>query len=168
MKNNLLQLAERVGKVLSEKKLALTTAESCTGGGIAQAITQVSGSSIWFDRGFVTYSNYSKSELLSVSKKTIKEYGAVSNQVVREMVRGAFEASRANITVAVSGIAGPGGGSQDKPVGTVYLGWGIKCQGEIKIRVTHFLFSGDRLMVRNKAVEAALDGILKTCEQSEA
>src|SRR5258708_6846429 len=119
MENNITILAERVGQLLKAHKLMLTTAESCTGGQIAEAITQIAGSSQWFDRGFVTYSNAAKQEMLGVKKITLEQAGAVSAETAAEMAEGALRHSHAQISIAVTGIAGPTGGSVDKPVGTV-------------------------------------------------
>jgi len=135
----------------------LACAESCTGGGIAAALTDVAGSSAWFDRGFVTYSNQSKVEMLGVNGATLEQYGAVSEQTVIEMAQGAIDFSAAQLSVAVSGIAGPGGGSETRPVGTVWLAWatpdGVDARRE--------LFAGDRLAVRAATVDAALSGLLQ-------
>jgi nicotinamide-nucleotide amidase len=155
---NLYQLSEQVGHRLLAGKLLLVTAESCTGGGIAQCITDIAGSSQWFDRGFVTYTNQSKQDMLGVSAETLSTYGAVSEQTVIEMVQGALNNSPADIAVAVSGIAGPGGGSLEKPVGLVWHAWAARnhqtiTQGE------HYL--GNRQQVRSQAIETALNGILR-------
>ena len=122
----LYKLAEDVGSELKRRKLMLATAESCTGGWISEAVTRVPGSSDWFDRGFVTYTYLSKREMLGVNEATLEKHGAVSEEVVREMARGALEHSHAQVAVAVSGVAGPGGGTPDKPVGTVCLAWCMK------------------------------------------
>ncbi len=153
----LLQLAEQLGRILFEKSLLLATAESCTGGWIAQILTAVVGSSAWFDRGFVTYSNQAKQDLLGVSAKTLDQYGAVSEQVVQEMVAGVFQNCTADLAVSVSGIAGPGGGSAEKPVGTVCLGWCRSGEQAISVR-KHF--AGDREAVRRQAVAGALRGLI--------
>jgi nicotinamide-nucleotide amidase len=150
------QLAERVGQSLMQAKASMVTAESCTGGWVACVVTAIPGSSQWFERGFVTYTNVSKQEMLDVAAQTLDRYGAVSEQTVREMASGALKHSHAQVSVAISGIAGPGGGSADKPVGTVWLAWG---KGE-KIRTLQSLFSGDREQVREQAVKTALQGIL--------
>src|SRR3954466_14041084 len=118
------QLAARVGAALKARKLMMSTAESCTGGWIGQAITMVPGSSSWFDRGFITYTNEAKQDMLGVRAETLNELGAVSEQTVREMVAGALGGPRAQVAVAVSGIAGAEGGSVKRPVGTVWLAWG--------------------------------------------
>lgn len=153
----LLELAEAVGIDLLRKGLMMTAAESCTGGWIAQAVTSVPGSSQWFERGFVTYTNTSKQQMLGVSADTLDTHGAVSEAVVKEMVQGALQHSEANVAIAVSGIAGPDGGSADKPVGTVWLAW--QQQGVDPI-ATRFLFQGDRQQVREQAVYQALQGLI--------
>lgn len=153
----LLELAEAVGIDLLKKGLMMTAAESCTGGWIAQAVTSVPGSSQWFERGFVTYTNTSKQQMLGVSADTLDTHGAVSEAVVKEMVQGALQHSEANVAIAVSGIAGPDGGSADKPVGTVWLAW--QQQGVDPI-ATRFLFQGDRQQVREQAVYQALQGLI--------
>ena len=116
-------LSAQLGQMASEKKEMIATAESCTSGGIACAITQTAGSSEWFDRGFVTYSNESKEDLLGVKHETLQQYGAVSEQTASEMVLGALTRSNATLAVAVTGIAGPGGAVPGKPVGTVFMAW---------------------------------------------
>ena len=146
------QLADR----LLAKELILSTAESCTGGGISQALTSLAGSSAWFDSGFVTYSNAAKQRLLNVPSDLFEADGAVSEAVVLAMTAGAIENSRANLAVAVSGIAGPDGGSDEKPVGTVWIAW----QWESKSLARCFHFSGDRESVRLATVLAALEGCL--------
>ncbi|MEW6313544.1 MAG: nicotinamide-nucleotide amidohydrolase family protein [Pseudomonadota bacterium] len=156
--DGLYSLAERVGKALSARGLLLATAESCTGGGVGAAITAVPGSSQWYERGFITYSNEAKHDMLGVSADTLAQHGAVSEAVVREMARGALRMSRAQIALAVSGIAGPGGGSADKPVGTVCFAW--TWQGGTEHRETLWL-AGDRAVVRRQAVEIALQGLLR-------
>jgi nicotinamide-nucleotide amidase len=157
MDAELYELSGRVGDALKARKLMMAAAESCTGGWIGQAITMVPGSSKWFDRGFVTYTNEAKREMLGVSAETLQAFGAVSEQTVREMVAGALARSRAQIAVAVSGIAGPDGGSRDKPVGTVLLAWAER-DGGIKARPMYF--QGDRDAVRRQTVIAALEGLL--------
>jgi nicotinamide-nucleotide amidase len=150
-------LAAEVGAVLSRAGLTLATAESCTGGWVAECITDAAGSSGWFDRGFVTYSNAAKSELLDVDPYLIETHGAVSEATVRAMVAGALRHSRAQVAVAVSGIAGPAGGSPEKPVGTVWFAWqrlGADCRTKLAC------FDGGRREVRRQAVTAALQGVL--------
>jgi len=134
----------------------LACAESCTGGGIAAALTDVAGSSAWFDRGFVSYSNLAKQDMLGVSPDTLARCGAVSRETVIEMATGALARSRAQLGVAVSGIAGPGGGTPDKPVGTVWIAWARGAE----VWATREHFEGDRAQVRAATVDAALKGLL--------
>lgn len=157
-------LAERVGRVLKAKQLMLATAESCTGGWIAEAVTMVPGSSDWFERGFVTYTYISKREMLGVQAATLEQHGAVSEHTVTEMAQGALAASHAQIAVAVSGTAGPGGGTPDKPVGTVCIAWRAK-DGAAFCETRHF--PGDREMVRRQSVMRALQGILDLLQGGE-
>ncbi|QGU33977.1 nicotinamide-nucleotide amidase [Thermochromatium tepidum ATCC 43061] len=156
--HELVQLAARAGERLKACGWRLTTAESCTGGWVAKTITDIAGSSDWFDRGFVTYSNASKQELLGVDAGLIEVHGAVSAPVVLAMVAGALAHSRAGIALAVSGIAGPGGGSPEKPVGTVWFAWGQTGSGSVTRREC---FAGDREAVRAQAVRTALLGLLE-------
>ena len=157
MTRNRLDLATKAGELLGGHQLLLVTAESCTGGGIAEAVTDVPGSSGWFDWGFVSYSNDAKQAMLGVSPDTLARDGAVSEAVVLEMARGAIEQSRAHVSVAVSGVAGPGGGTADKPVGTVWIAWGQKL-GYAEASCFHF--DGDRIEVRHQTVAAALEGLI--------
>lgn len=156
-------LAAQVGSALKLHGMMLATAESCTGGGVAQAITEVAGSSAWFERGFVTYSNLSKQQMLGVRETTLKQHGAVSEMTVREMVAGALQHSAAQVALSVSGIAGPDGGTTDKPVGTVWFAWGIK-HGETHAQ-RHQL-GGNRAEVCALAVHIALQGVLNLLNQS--
>lgn len=151
-------LAGEVSQVLKRQGLVLTTAESCTGGWVAQTVTSVGGSSHWFDRGFVTYTNLSKQELLGVSAETLLRHGAVSEQTVRAMAEGALTRSQAQVALAVTGIAGPEGGSLEKPVGTVWFAWAGKIRDTVSVR--HF-FSGNRQSIRRDAVAMALEGLLR-------
>lgn len=153
----LYRLAEEVGEALKARSLMLATAESCTGGWIAEAVTMVPGSSEWFERGFVTYTYISKREMLGVHEATLGTHGAVAEDTVREMAAGALAHSHAQIAVAVSGVAGPSGGTPGKPVGTVCLAWAIK-DGSPSSETVHF--AGDREAVRHQAVERALRGVL--------
>jgi len=155
---NMQDLVKVIAAQLLQKKQMLATAESCTGGWIAQQLTAVAGSSEWFDCGFVTYSNDSKQQMLGVSENSLIKYGAVSSNVVAEMAEGVLNHSQATMSVATSGIAGPGGGSDDKPVGTVWFAWAQK--GELT-RSEKKSFSGDRESVRKQAVKYALQGILQ-------
>lgn len=150
-------LAAQAGGLLKSCGLMLATAESCTGGGVAQAITEVAGSSVWFERGFVTYSNMSKRQMLGVEEQTLSQFGAVSESVVREMVEGALAHSAAQVALAVSGIAGPEGGTPDKPVGTVWFAWGMKHSAT---HARRHQFSGNRSEVRAQAVRIALQGVI--------
>ena len=151
-------LATKVGAALQSHGMMLATAESCTGGGVASAVTEISGSSGWFDRGFVTYSNQAKVDMLSVSTDTLARFGAVSEATVREMVAGALRHSQAQIALAVSGIAGPAGGTAEKPVGTVWFAWGIK--DGVSVARMHQL-AGSRAEIRAQAVHIALQGVLE-------
>jgi nicotinamide-nucleotide amidase len=157
----LYELAERAGLALQQRGLMLATAESCTGGWIAEAITMIPGSSAWFERGFVTYTYISKREMLGVLETTLERHGAVSEAVVREMAAGALAASHAQVAVAVSGTAGPGGGTPEKPVGTVCLAWGLK-DGEARAETRHF--TGDREAVRRQSVVHALEVLIGMLE----
>ena len=136
----------------------LATAESCTGGWVAKVITQVSGSSQWFDRGFVTYSNIAKQEMLAVSAETLQQHGAVSEATVREMAVGALRHSHAQVALAISGIAGPGGGTADKPVGMVCFAWAT---ADGPVRAATHRFQGNRDSIRRQAVLTALEGLLQ-------
>lgn len=150
-------LAATVGRLLKAKGEKLVTAESCTGGGIAEAVTAISGSSEWFDRGFVTYSNDAKIEMLRVSAATLASHGAVSEETAREMALGALVASPGTVSVSVTGIAGPAGGSRAKPVGTVCFAWARS--GEAMPRSETRRFAGDRESVRRQSVIRALEGV---------
>lgn len=151
-------LLNRLASALQAKHWMLTTAESCTGGAIAKACTDLAGSSVWFERGFVTYSNESKQEMLGVPAATLAEYGAVSEAVTAAMATGALLHSRAQVAVSVSGIAGPGGGTTTKPVGMVCFGWAAQ---DGKVRTATQYFDGDREAVRYQAVQYALHGVLQ-------
>jgi nicotinamide-nucleotide amidase len=153
----LTELAARLGQGLQQAGAQVSCAESCTGGGIAEAITRIPGSSAWFEAGYITYSNTQKTRQLGVPADLFGAVGAVSREVVEAMVRGAQQHSGARYGVAVSGVAGPDGGSADKPVGTVWLAWGDGLQLFSQRR--HF--AGDRQAVRRQTVEAALEGLLR-------
>ena len=152
-----LDLATRVGHTLKAKGLLLATAESCTGGGIAHAVTEIAGSSEWFDCGFVTYSNASKNELLDISEALIAQHGAVSEEIAGAMAEGAVANSSSDVAVSTTGIAGPGGAVPGKPVGTVCFGWRV---GD-KTYTERLVFKGDRQQVRAQTVEHSLKGLLK-------
>lgn len=151
--NHIVALSQQVGQQLLAAQQIMTSAESCTGGGVAYAITETAGSSAWFDRAFVTYSNQAKQEMLGVRSQTLLEYGAVSELVVVEMVHGALLHSQATIGVAISGIAGPSGATDDKPVGTVCFAWASN-QGWQRVETVYF--QGDRVSVREQAIIHAL------------
>jgi nicotinamide-nucleotide amidase len=153
---NLAVLSRKTGKALKMKGQTLATAESCTGGWVAQAVTSVAGSSEWFERGYVTYSNAAKRESLGVSGKTLLRHGAVSEETAREMARGALKKSRAGIALAITGIAGPGGGLPGKPAGTVCFAW---ARGR-RVRAETRRFKGGRGSVRRQSVIHALRGVL--------
>ena len=156
MLDNLIKTAAKLGDKLKQNNLKIVTAESCTGGEIAYVLTSVPGSSAWFERGFVTYSNEAKQELLRIPKCTLTDYGAVSEQTVIAMAKGAVAQSHGDIAVAVTGIAGPDGGTEEKPVGSVWISWSI--YGKIMSKLYHF--QGDRLDIRHQTVECALEYLL--------
>lgn len=157
MQDELVSMAARLGQVLVERGQILALAESCTGGWIAQTITEVSGSSKWFDRGFVTYSNTSKQQMLGVSENTLKSFGAVSSETAKEMAAGALLHSDAHIALAVTGIAGPEGGTEGKPVGLVFLAWQVK-GSDCQCIEQHF--RGDRHGIRYQTVRKAISCLL--------
>lgn len=154
----LLELSAQAGQLLKQKGWMLASAESCTGGWVGQLITAIPGSSHWYDRGFITYTNLAKQEMLGVSEATLETHGAVSEETVKEMAQGALERSRAQITVSLSGIAGPGGGTPKKPVGTVCIGWATR---DGKVLSTTCRLGGDREEIRSRAVAAALRGLIE-------
>ncbi|WP_423679317.1 CinA family protein [Undibacterium sp. WLHG33] len=158
---NALELAAQIGTELKAKRLLLTVAESCTGGGVAQAITEIAGSSEWFDCGFVTYSNSSKSELLNIPAALIARHGAVSEEIAAAMAEGAIANSEGNVSLSTTGIAGPTGAVPGKPVGTVCFGWVVG-------GVTHterLIFTGDRHAVREQTVAHALAKLLRYLQE---
>lgn len=156
-------LAAQLGQLLLARGEWLATAESCTGGWVAQCLTAIAGSSGWFERGFVTYSNAAKSEMLGVPDTTLERHGAVSEATARAMAQGAIEKSHADWAVAITGIAGPTGGSAEKPVGTVCFAWARK-EGGCEAELRHF--AGDREQVRAQSVRHALRGLQARIEQS--
>jgi nicotinamide-nucleotide amidase len=158
--DDLARLAARVGRHLLDGRLGLATAESCTGGWIAKAITDIAGSSQWFIEGFVTYSNESKIDRLGVSRAVLEKEGAVSEATARAMAVGALKRTGAQLSVAVTGIAGPGGAVPGKPVGTVWLAWAERRGRTMRVAVQLRHFRGDREAVRRKTVRAALQGLL--------
>jgi nicotinamide-nucleotide amidase len=154
-------LSRRVGERLKQARAVLVTAESCTGGWVAQAVTSVAGSSDWFDRGFVVYSNAAKRELLGVSERTLAAHGAVSEETAREMARGALERGGGTLAVAVTGIAGPGGATPGKPVGMVCFAW-AQARGALRSETRRL--EGDRQSVRRQSVIRALEGVLEALD----
>lgn len=160
--NDITDLATRTGHALQAKGWLMATAESCTGGGVGYAVTEVAGSSAWFDCGFITYSNASKTEMLSVPAALIAQFGAVSEEVAGAMAEGARANSHAQVSVSTTGIAGPGGAVAGKPVGTVCFGWAI---GD-RTWTERVVFDGDRRAVREQTVAHALQGLLRLLEQS--
>ena len=159
--DKVIDLAARVGQVLKQRNLLLATAESCTGGGVAQAITEIAGSSDWFDCGFVTYSNASKTELLDVPAALIAQHGTVSEEIAAAMAEGALASSNAHLALSTTGIAGPGGAVPGKPVGTICFGWTM---GE-HTHTERLVFAGDRGSVREQTVQHSLQGLLRFLEQ---
>ncbi|HEY2678878.1 MAG TPA: nicotinamide-nucleotide amidohydrolase family protein [Steroidobacteraceae bacterium] len=158
---DLKQLAARVGRRLLVSHRYVATAESCTGGWIAKALTDIAGSSQWFNEGFITYGNESKVQRLGVPRRVLEKQGAVSELTVRAMAAGALRRSQAHIAVAVTGIAGPGGAVPGKPVGTVWLAWAYRRAGAIQVAAQLRHFRGGRDSVRRQTVRAALSGLLK-------
>ncbi len=159
--NDIMDLAERVGRALQTRGLLLATAESCTGGGVAQAITEIAGSSEWFECGFVTYSNASKTELLDVPAALIAQHGTVSEEIAAAMAEGCLANSNAHVVLSTTGIAGPGGAVPGKPVGTVCFGWAMN---ERDTHSERLVFAGDRHAVRTQTVMHALKGLLRYLE----
>lgn len=160
---DLVALAERLGYACHARGVTLTTAESCTGGGVANAITAVAGSSAYFETGYVTYSNAAKRRLIGVPAAVLEAHGAVSRETVEAMVAGACRESGADIGVAISGVAGPDGGSPDKPVGTVWLAWG----GTQRVEAECHHYPGDRRAVREQAMRDALIGLIRRLESQD-
>jgi len=151
-------IAKQIGEKLARKSWFLTTAESCTGGMISMLITDIAGSSKWFDRGFITYSNQAKQQMLGVSEQTILNFGAVSHETVREMANGAIENSNAQVSIAISGVAGPDGGSEEKPVGTVLIAWKVP---ERDVLTERFQFQGNRQEIRQQAAQLSLEKLFE-------
>ena len=155
------ELAEQLGKLLFDHELLLVTAESCTGGGLAEIVTRIPGSSNWFERGFVTYSNAAKQEMLSVPFNTIDQFGAVSEETAITMAEGALDNSHADVSVSITGIAGPDGGTEDKPVGTVCFAWSHR---DMETHSATTIFIGNRMQVRQQACMMALQGLIDMIE----
>ena len=163
--NEIDSLSAKLGQKLSKLGWTITTAESCTGGGISSAITEVAGSSAYFQRAFITYSNEAKAEMLAIPLDSINSNGAVSKYTVEAMAQGAIKAANANVAIAVSGVAGPTGGSDDKPVGTVWMSIVIQYSLDNKIKSTVysqcFIFDGDRKEIRLKTIKSSLNKVLE-------
>lgn len=155
-----LALAAKLGECLLAKQWYCAVAESCTGGKLSAAITDVAGSSQWFDRGFITYTNQSKMDMLGVRSEILTSHGAVSEPTVRAMAEGALVSSSVDITCAISGVAGPGGGSVEKPVGLVWFAWSVR--GGLTEAMS-YCFKGGRFAIRLQAVSAALNGLILRC-----
>lgn len=160
MTTSLPSLAEKLGALFLHTKQILVTAESCTGGGLGYWVTSVPGSSQWYERGFITYSNQAKHELLGVSLETLHQCGAVSKETAREMAEGGLKNSHANVCVSITGIAGPEGGSRDKPVGTVWIGLAQKNK---PTQTFHAVLTGDRQQIRHDTLIHAFTHLLNTC-----
>ena len=160
------ELSSAVGRLLKDKGEMLVTAESCTGGGVSAAVTAISGSSEWFDRAFVTYSNEAKQQMLRVSAATLEAHGAVSEEIAREMALGALAASPGTISVSVTGVAGPTGGTRLKPVGMGCFAWARSGEAMPRSETRHF--SGDRESVRQQSVVRALQGVAELLDDGTA
>jgi nicotinamide-nucleotide amidase len=156
-------LAEKVAQRLKARGGMIVTAESCTGGWVAQELTAIAGSSSWFDRGFVTYSNEAKQEMLGVRPETLSQHGAVSEETAAEMAQGALQSSRGTVSLAITGIAGPSGGTPGKPVGTVCFAWATK-PGRLRAETKRF--PGDRDAVRRQSVEYSLAKVLEVLDEA--
>ena len=156
-------LVSELAELLVDKSWTITTAESCTGGMLAAALTDIAGSSAWFHQGVVSYANQAKVELLDVDEALLQQYGAVSKQVVEAMAAGASRRAGAHIAVAISGVAGPGGGTVEKPVGTVWIAWAL---GPAHVEAAHYLFNGDRSTVREAALIEALRGTIRSVKST--
>lgn len=158
---SLARLSVRVGQLYLKRRQMLSSAESCTGGFIAKVLTDIAGSSAWFLEGMVTYSNAAKANRLGVPRAVLRKHGAVSEATVRAMVLGVLRRGEADVAVAVTGIAGPGGASAGKPVGTIWIAWAARRPTRVRIKVERKQFRGDRDLIRRKTVRAALQGLLR-------
>ena len=168
MNSSITPLIQQLAQILLTKGFKITLAESCTGGLLAAYLTSLPGSSDWFERGFVTYSNQAKEESIGVPKELIERYGAVSEEVAKAMAKGALNHSLAQVSVAITGIAGPGGGSISKPVGTVCFAWGMRVADQIQTRAQTKHFSGDRQSIRDQACVYAIESLLAQLTASES
>ncbi len=152
-----LEAISALGLALNKRQWKLVTAESCTGGGLAYYLTSLPGSSAWFDQGFITYSNDSKQQRLGVSAETLEKFGAVSEQTAAEMAAGALNKSSARLSIAITGLAGPDGGSLQKPVGTIWLAWKLRSQ---ETKTKKLSLSGDRQVIREQTIQLAIQELL--------
>ena len=168
MNSSITSLTQQLAQILLAKGFKIALAESCTGGLLAAQLTSLAGSSDWFERGFVTYSNQAKEESISVPKELIEQYGAVSEEVARAMAEGVLNHSLAQVSAAITGIAGPGGGSANKPVGMVCFAWGMQVDDQIQTRSQTKQFSGDRQSIREQACVYAIESLLEQLTASES
>lgn len=168
MNSSITSLTQQLAQILLAKGFKIALAESCTGGLLAVQLTSLAGSSDWFERGFVTYSNQAKEESIGVPKELIERHGAVSEEVARAMAEGVLNHSLAQISAAITGIAGPGGGSANKPVGMVCFAWGIQVDDQIQTRSQTKQFSGDRQSIREQACVYAIESLLEQLTASES
>ncbi|WP_108507749.1 CinA family protein [Polynucleobacter acidiphobus] len=168
MNSSITSLTQQLAQILLAKGFKIASAESCTGGLLAAHLTSLAGSSDWFERGFVTYSNQAKEESIGVPKELIERYGAVSEEVARAMAEGVLNHSLAQVSVAITGIAGPGGGSANKPVGMVCFAWGMQVDDQIQTRSQTKQFSGDRQNIREQACVYAIESLLEQLTASES
>jgi nicotinamide-nucleotide amidase len=168
MNSSITSLTQQLAQTLLAKGFKIALAESCTGGLLAAHLTSLAGSSDWFERGFITYSNQAKEESIGVPKEVIERYGAVSEEVAKAMAEGVLNHSLAQISAAITGIAGPGGGSANKPVGMVCFAWGIQVDDQIQTRSQTKQFSGDRQSIREQACVYAIESLLEQLTASES
>ena len=168
MNSSITSLTQQLAQILLAKGFKIALAESCTGGLLAAQLTSLAGSSDWFERGFVTYSNQAKEESIGVPKELIERYGAVSEEVARAMAEGVLNHSLAQLSAAITGIAGPGGGSANKPVGMVCFAWGMQVDDQIQTRSQTKQFSGDRQSIREQACVYAIESLLEQLTASES
>ncbi len=168
MNSSITSLTQQLAQTLLAKGFKIALAESCTGGLLAAQLTSLAGSSDWFERGFITYSNQAKEESIGVPKEAIERYGAVSEEVAKAMAEGVLKNSLAQVSVAITGIAGPGGGSANKPVGMVCFAWGIQVDDQIQTRSQTKQFSGDRQSIREQACVYAIESLLEQLTASES
>jgi nicotinamide-nucleotide amidase len=168
MNSSITSLTQQLAQILLAKGFKIALAESCTGGLLAAQLTSLAGSSDWFERGFVTYSNQAKEESIGVPKELIERYGAVSEEVAKAMAEGVLNHSLAQVSAAITGIAGPGGGSANKPVGMVCFAWGMQVDDQIQTRSQTKQFSGDRQSIREQACVYAIESLLEQLTASES